>query len=45
MINETPGSAFKQTIDSSVDSIVCQIGSNQLPTNEIDKQLIDMKGK
>ena len=40
MSNETPGSAFKQTIDSSADSTVCQIGSNQLQMRSINNGLI-----
>ncbi len=36
MIDEIQGSAFKQTIGSSVDSTVCQIGSNQLTMRSIN---------
>ncbi len=36
MINEIQGSAFQQTIGSSVDSTVCQIGSNQLTMRSIN---------
>ncbi len=36
MIDEIQGSAFKQTIGSSVDSTVCKIGSNQLTMRSIN---------
>ncbi len=36
MMNEIQGSAFQQTIGSSVDSTVCQIGSNQLTMRSIN---------
>ncbi len=41
MIGEMQDSAFKQTINSSVDSTASQIGSKSI-TNEIDKEWIDL---